>query len=59
MQKIRILIVMLSILVFSSGCSHLNTNDELYKKAIVKLIKDDAKKIDVNKNVIEYAKDNQ
>lgn len=56
MQKIKILGCVLIVGAFLNGCSHNSTvsNDELYKKAVVKLVKDESKKVNINKNIIEY-----
>lgn len=56
MQTIKILWVSLLVTIFLNGCSHYSnsSNDEIYKKAVVKLVKDESKKVYINKNIIDY-----
>lgn len=40
--------------MLSTGCVQKNQSDELYRKAVVKLVSSEAKDFNINKNIVDY-----
>lgn len=53
-MKIKTIFTINALLILLTGCSQKNQSDEMYKKAVVKLVSNEAKDISINKNIVDY-----
>lgn len=53
-MKIKTTLTLFLLLMLSTGCVQKNQSDELYRKAVVKLVSSEAKDFNINKNIVDY-----